>query len=218
MSLIDDVKEYVPKPIWEVLKKTKQSCLKFLYLRGKRPIVKGESTKARKRREKEKYFKLYCNGKGLDIGFGGDLILPDAQGWDFEHGDAQYLIGLEDESFDYIYSSHTLEHVIDAGESLKNWWRVLKPGGYLLLYIPHRDLYEKKKKLPSRFNPNHFRFFLIDEEALPDTVGIVPLIKRTLSNYEIIYAKECSEGHTVTDPEKHSDGEYSIEVVIKKIR
>jgi len=125
---------------------------------------------------------------------------------------------LEDESFDYIYSSHTLEHVIDAGESLKNWWRVLKPGGYLLLYIPHRDLYEKKKKLPSRFNPNHFRFFLIDEEALPDTVGIVPLIKRTLSNYEIIYAKECSEGHTVTDPEKHSDGEYSIEVVIKKIR
>lgn len=218
MSLRDNVRKYAPDLLWELLKKIKLNYLKFWYLWGFRAVVIGESSKARKRREKEIFFELYCRGKGLDIGFGGDLILPDAQGWDFEHGDAQYLSGLNDETFDYIYSSHTLEHVADAGESLQNWWRVLKPGGYLLLFIPHRDLYEKKKKLPSRFNPTHLRFFMIDEEDLPDTVGIVPLIKRTLSNYEIIYAKECSEGHTITDLEKHSDGEYSIEVVVNKLK
>ncbi|MBZ0199344.1 MAG: class I SAM-dependent methyltransferase, partial [Ignavibacteriaceae bacterium] len=216
MSFTDEIKKIFPVPIWNVLKKIKFEYLKFFYLRGRRPIVAGESSKARSRREKENYFELYCKGKGLDIGFGGDLIVPWAEGWDFEDGDAQYLNGLENETFDFVYSSHTLEHVSDAGESLKNWWRVLKQGGYLLLYIPHRDLYEKKKNLPSRFNPYHLRFFLIDEEALPDTVGIIPLITRTLSNFEIIYAKECSEGHSITDTGKHSDGEYSIEVVVQK--
>jgi hypothetical protein len=34
---------------------------------------------------------------------------------------------------------------------------------------------------------------------------------------EIIYANECNEGHTITDPLIHSDGEYSIEVVVKKM-
>jgi hypothetical protein len=58
---------------------------------------------------------------------------------------------------------------------------------------------------------------LIDKDEEPDTIGIVPLIKRTITEYEIIYAKKCGEGNTITDPLIHSDGEYSIEVVIKKI-
>ena len=95
---------------------------------------------------------------------------------------------------------------------------MLKKGGYLIIYIPHRDLYEKKKTLPSRFNPNHTAFFLIDNDEAPDTIGIIPLIKRNLNNYEIIYAKECNEGHTVSDPELHSNGEFSIEVVLKKLK
>ena len=157
-------------------------------------------------------------GSGLDIGFGGDLVVPNAKGWDFEHGDAQYLKGLNDEQFDFVYSSHTLEHMQDHAVALKNWYRVLKKGGYLIIYIPHRDLYEKKKTLPSRFNPNHTAFFLIDNDEAPDTIGIIPLIKRNLNNYEIIYAKECNEGHTVSDPELHSNGEFSIEVVLKKLK
>ena len=121
-----------------------------------------------------------------------------------------------DESFDFVYSSHTLKHVFEVEKTLENWFRILKPNGYLILYIPHRDLYEKKKELPSRFNPTHQRFFLIDKDDHPNTVGIVPLINRTLNNFTLVYAKECSEGHTITDPMLHSDGEYSIEVVIKK--
>ena len=84
------------------------------------------------------------------------------------------------------------------------------------IYIPHRDLYEKRKSLPSRWNKDHKRFFLLDKDEGPDTIGIVPLIQQVLSNYEIIYAKECNKGHTITDPQKHSNGEYSIEVVIRK--
>ena len=76
---------------------------------------------------------------------------------------------------------------------------------------------KKKNTLPSRFNPNHVHYFLIDQDEEPDTIGIIPLIKKTIEGYEIFYAKECSEGNTITDPLIHSDGEYSIEVVIKKI-
>ena len=184
---------------------------------GKRPLVPGETTKAKERRIKEGFFEKYCQGKGLDIGFGGDIIVPSATGWDFEHGDAQYLNGLKDETFDFVYSSHTLEHVYDAEVSLKNWFRVLKKGGYLILYLPHRDFYEKKDKLPSRFNDNHLRYFLIEKEELPDTYGIIPLLERSLLDYEIVYVKECNMGYTDTGPYKKSDGEYSIEVVIRKL-
>jgi len=207
----------LPKPVWTAGAKIYKRYLKFIYLHGKRPVLTGETFKAKNRRLREGFFDKYCIGQGLDIGFGGDLILPNVQGWDFEHGDAQYLNGIPDNKYDYVYSSHTLEHVEDAAEMIKNCFRVLKPGGHLILYIPHRDLYEKKKNLPSRFNENHKRFFLVDRDEYPDTIGIVPLIERSLKDFNIIYAKECSEGHTILDPEIHSDGEYSIEVVIKKV-
>ncbi len=105
----------------------------------------------------------------------------------------------------------------DPAEGVKNWFRVVKPGGYLIIYLPHRDLYEKKETLPSMFNSNHYHFFLIDRDEEPDTIGIIPLIETTLNDFDIVYAKECSEGHTITEPEIHSDGEFSIEVVVRKI-
>ncbi len=67
----------------------------------------------------------------------------------------------------------------------------------MILYLPHRNLYEKKKTLPSRWNLDHKHFFLIDKDEEPDTIGIIPMIQRSLSDFEIVYAKECSEGHTI---------------------
>lgn len=117
--------------------------------------------------------------------------------------------------FDFVYSSHCLEHVEDASVALSHWWRVLKPEGYLILFVPHRDLYENTRSLPSCWNPGHRRFFLLDKDEPSDTVGLVPLIQRSLSNYELIYAKVCDEGHRF-NREGYPEGEYSIEVVIKK--
>ncbi|MCK4951575.1 MAG: hypothetical protein KAS48_07135, partial [Gammaproteobacteria bacterium] len=67
-----------------------------------RKISYGETYKAHGRRSRESFFEKYCQGKGLDVGYAGDSIVKTAQGWDFEHGDAQYLNGLEDESFDFV--------------------------------------------------------------------------------------------------------------------
>jgi len=207
---------YEVKCSWDVGKNYYHAYLKKKYLSGERPYVSGETSKARERRIRENFFDKYCVGKGLDIGFGGDPVVQDVQGWDFEHGDAQHLENIPDNKFDFVYSSHTLEHLNDPEEALRNWWRVLKPGGYLIIYIPHRDLYEKKKKLPSQFNANHTHFFLIDEEDLPGTLSLRKLINENLFLYEIVYIKECSEGYKSNGTDKHSSGEYSIEAVIRK--
>lgn len=210
------LKPLIPKPIWELAKIPYYALRIFKYRIWGRPVSEGETSKAKQRRIREAFFARYCNGKGFDIGYGGDLLTEDCIGWDIENGDAQYLKGVNHSRFDFVYSSHTLEHMVNPDIALKHWWCVLKSGGYLILYVPHRDLYEKKKTLPSRWNADHKHFFLLDKDEKPDTIGIIPLVQRALSGFEIVYAKECSEGHTITDPELHSDGEYSIEVVVQK--
>ena len=40
------------------------------------------------------------------------------------------------ESFDYVYSSHTLEDMPYTEAVLREWWRLVKPGGNLILYLP----------------------------------------------------------------------------------
>lgn len=182
---------------------------------GRKP-AETETTKARGRRLTECFFEKYCQGLGLDIGYGGDLVCVNARGWDIEDGDAMLLEGLADESFDFVYSSHTLEHMKDLNVALTNWWRVLRPGGYLLLYVPHRDLYEKRSVLPSRWNLDHKHYFLPEVDEPPVTVGLLPQLKRSLETFDLLRLATCCEGHTITGPLSHSDGEYSIEVVLRK--
>ncbi len=177
----------------------------------------GETHKAHARRLRERFFEKYCRGRGLDVGYGGDAIAANAEGWDFEHGDAQRLRGLDDASFDFVYSSHLLEHLSDCELALKNWWRVLKPGGYLILYLPHRDLYEKKTRLPSRFNDDHKHFFLPDRDDPPDTLGLVPLLRRTLPELHLIDCRTCDEDYVDPGPTLESTGEFSIELISQKL-
>ncbi len=203
------------KPIKDRIRKVRYILFGHLPFLG-RKSAPGETSKARARRQREGFVEKYCVGHGLDIGYGGDPIAINVRGWDFEHGDAQLLHGLDNESYDFVYSSHLLEHLPDVDLALNNWWRVLKPGGYLILYLPHRDLYEKKKQLPSRFNDDHAHFFLPEEDDLPDTLGVLPLLKRVLGEFELIYCKVCDEGYINPGNELPSEGEFSIETIVRK--
>lgn len=53
--------------------------------------------------------------------------------------EATDLSALADESCDFVISSHMLEHCANPIAALKEWERVLKTGGALLLVLPHRD-------------------------------------------------------------------------------
>lgn len=108
-----------------------------------------ETSKALARRQREGYFAKYFIGRGLDIGCGEDP-LPLCDKWDLPQGDATYLSGVPNESYDFVYSSHCLEHLDDPDAAVLNWWRVLKPGGHLIIAVPDEDLYEQGF-WPSRF-------------------------------------------------------------------
>lgn len=45
-------------------------------------------------------------------------------------------IRFPDGSFDLIYCSHVLEHIPDDAQALREFWRVLKPGGEAVIIVP----------------------------------------------------------------------------------
>ncbi len=42
----------------------------------------------------------------------------------------------KDKTFDFVISSHTIEHIFDPIKALKEWIRVVKPGGYIFTIAP----------------------------------------------------------------------------------
>lgn len=104
-------------------------------------------------------------GSVLDIGCGPDPIKLDppsvVRGWDLPDGDAQYLAGVANESFDAVVSAHCLEHLHDPAIALQNWSRVLRRGGHIYALVPLFSAYEKfrdfrwNSQFPARFNDDH---------------------------------------------------------------
>lgn len=45
----------------------------------------------------------------------------------------------EDESTDFVISSHVIEHFFDPIKAINEWLRVVKKGGYILIIAPHKD-------------------------------------------------------------------------------
>lgn len=76
----------------------------------------------------------YCKGKGIDIG-GGRWTLPGAVPIDLTT--EMQVCDFEDLSLDYVFSSHTLEHIENWRVVLSSWCAKVKPNGYLFLYLPH---------------------------------------------------------------------------------
>lgn len=66
------------------------------------------------------------------VGMSGELVKIDMVG-DFQHLD------VEDEKFDYVISSHVIEHVPNVIAALVESYRVLKNGGIFFVIFPKRN-------------------------------------------------------------------------------
>lgn len=111
----------------------------------------------------------YCQGYGLDIGPGGDPITNHAIRVDLElpyssvgqhpvqlGGDASELIWFRDKIFDFVFSSHVLEDFVDTGRVLREWLRVIKGGGLLVLYCPDEQRFRTHcQNTGQPYNPAH---------------------------------------------------------------
>jgi len=49
------------------------------------------------------------------------------------------LVEIPDDSYDAVLASHVLEHLANPLGALAEWRRVVRPGGHILLIVPHRE-------------------------------------------------------------------------------
>jgi SAM-dependent methyltransferase len=54
-------------------------------------------------------------------------------------GEATRLHGVADDAYDAVLSSHVLEHISNPLGALLEWRRVVRPGGHIMLIVPHKD-------------------------------------------------------------------------------
>lgn len=127
---------------------------------------------------------VFCKGVGLDLGWGGDPISASAIKVDMSDfpgtnivGDASNLVWFQNE-----------------------WFRVLKPEGVLVLYLPTEQVYREfclKNNLERNVKHKNEAF------SLEFLKGI--LKEHFKGRYEIIHSTELSE-------------DYCFDLVIKKVK
>lgn len=84
------------------------------------------------------FAKKWCTGEGLDIGCNRpEWAFPGAKMIDLELDDEWDAFNLPDEKYDYVFSSHCLEHLLDWTGALNYWCTRLKKDGIMFLYLPH---------------------------------------------------------------------------------
>ena len=135
----------------------------------------------------------------------GDLISP----WADHHFDV-HNIPFDDNSFDIIMANHLLEHVEDDAKVMREFYRVMKPGGWGIFQVPIDYKAHKTYEDPSITDPrerekhfwqsDHVRLYGLDyadrlreagfevrEEAYPKVLGMELTKRYCLMENEILY-------------------------------
>lgn len=183
--------------------------------------ITGETSKAWARRIREGWFEKYApeDKIGIDIGARQDPLNCTFRryDWIYGDGDATAMESIPANTFHTVYASHILEHLQYPDKAIKRWYEITKPDGHLIIIVPHRDLYEKKRFLPSSWNPEHTYFWLPNEEDRPCTRSLKKTILDVVPDANIIVLRVLDEGYDYSIPkEDHAVGEYSIECIVKK--
>ena len=131
----------------------------------------------------------WCDGDGLDLGatagttdaragFPGaipvDLALPGT-------GSASDLSQYRDK--DFIFSSHTLEHVDDPELVVRECYRALRTGGHLFLYLPFPGYPDLDPALNEQVRSVH--------KWQPDPLAVGRLL--VLGGFDVVYAEWTSD-------------------------
>jgi len=152
----------------------------------------------------------FCKGYGVDLGFGGDAIAAHAIRVDmpvpYTHlgeqpvqlgGDAVNLYWFRDEVLDFVYSSHLLEDFEDTKAVLREWLRVLKPGGRLILFCPDEQAYQAhcdRTGQPHNEGHKHADFSLAFVKAILASIGNIEIIHECplidIYSWELVCVKQ----------------------------
>jgi trans-aconitate methyltransferase len=154
----------------------------------------------------------YIRGEGeriLDYGCGHDKIIKNAVGIDIRPCEGVDIVtnginGVYDlsenvalrnwvENTSVVFSSHFLEHVKDDVRMVNSWIKMLKVGGYLILYLPDDNHYDNSA------NPEH-------------------LHRYTYSDFTDNFIAKFAELELIDGGSDVGDDRYSFYVVLQKKR
>lgn len=164
----------------------------------------------------------WCQGCGIDIGSGGDPVVPWAISIDLPveaalaytttvydkpihlRGDARTLPWFADQSLAWCLSSHLIEDfaALDQPQVITEWGRVVQPGGYLILLYPEQERWAQAVASGQPMNAAH-QF----EPAFWD----VPLLMKP-EGFEVIF-------HGWADPDlrtEYDTPDYSLLTVFRR--
>lgn len=119
----------------------------------------------------------YFIGHGVDVGCGTNRVSPDILSIDQQPDDRYanadvvhdckdldipepkefdgYTYTFEDNSLDFIFSSHCLEDFENIPEVFMTWWRKIKPNGLMILLLPDMEGGRYPKVGDLGGNPSH---------------------------------------------------------------
>lgn len=158
----------------------------------------------------------FCNGNGIDLGCSDTAIVPHAIRLDLPaekyrnynaqrsdagihwRGDATDL-PFKDNTLDFVHSSHLLEDfAIERWPTiLREWGRVLRPGGYLIISVPDRKRF--------RYRVEHMGQGENMAHLHESSVGEVSSFLKPMG-YEILFDRLVNDEET----------EYSIIIAARK--
>jgi SAM-dependent methyltransferase len=184
----------------------------------------NEQSKATKRRLNDwRFTERYFVGHGVDIGGGSDPLSSNdvrtVKCWDKEDGDAQNMAGVLEGQYDFVVSSHCLEHMRDVYEALSNWIRIVKKGGYIVITIPDEDMYEGGH-WPSKYNPDHKHTFTLFKynSWSPVSINVFELVQEFADLVDICKLEKIDYKWKPGLDEDQTTGkaECAIEIVLRK--
>lgn len=204
--------------------------------RAEQPVIKagiggGASLSMQRRTLDSRFARRYFVGHGIDVGGGDDALrqfvelfplIKNVLVYDKAHGDAQKLDDVDDAAFDFLFSSHCLEHLHDPVEAMNNWIRVVRSGGHLVICVPDEDLYEQGV-WPSTFNPDHKTSFTLCKAASwsPVSVNVFNLIEKFCQLVKPLSVAMIDHAYRYNLPRFDQTStplcESAIEIILKKL-
>jgi SAM-dependent methyltransferase len=93
--------------------------------------------------------------------------------------DAVYISQIENEKYDFCFSSHCLEHIANPLKAVNEWLRIVKKDGYVIIIVP-----EKSQCFDHRRNVSSFSTLLsqYEKNVGEDDLSTLPEI---LKNHDL---------------------------------
>lgn len=179
---------------------------KYGALRGFLRAFRKDLQRLQSRALLQKYLAPRYSARGIELGAGEQTIAPqgtlltDAYR---EHAGANSRateffpaesIPYPDQTFDFVLNEHVLEHMPDVIKALREWKRVLRPGGYLFLFMPHpeRTFDREREATPLQHFTQDFERQVTSEDDEHWFEWEEKVLKRGFATHYLPYDKETS--------------------------